>query len=362
MLALVAGAEGYVRRHPVAFSDYASLSWQDAGAAARGEDVRHAEVLCLGDSLVKVGVLPNVLEARLGRTAFNLGIYGGQAASSYFLLRRALDSGARPRAILVDFHPNLLAVAPKSSGDFWPGLLDIRDALDLARTTADLGLIAGVAANGLVPSVRDRHGIRKAVFASLEGKDSESAFDLHALRLNWNRNRGAHLVAPRAYVVKLEPEQGSPGPRIVWSANRSNASYARRLFQLAADRRIQVVWVIPPADPSWQAHRERIGADAGLSRFVREISHQFPEVLVVDGRHSGYDRPAFVDETHMGRDGAAEFTTALADFLVSRLSRDGSQGGIVPLTPFQGRPAGIPLEDLQQTKARLAAMGGPLRF
>ena len=74
-----------------------------------------------GDSLAKLGVAPSLVEARSGRSVYNLAVCAGQAPSSYFLLRRVLDSGARPTAILVDFFPRLLQVPPQHT-PLWPAL------------------------------------------------------------------------------------------------------------------------------------------------------------------------------------------------------------------------------------------------
>src|SRR5436305_8758992 len=95
-LALVAGAEWGVFRRLDGLTPYIPASWSQSGRAARREAVA-ADVLCLGDSQVKSGLLPNVLARRLGRPAYNLAVVGGQPASAYYLLARALKAGARPR-------------------------------------------------------------------------------------------------------------------------------------------------------------------------------------------------------------------------------------------------------------------------
>ena len=62
--------ESFVSRHfPDLASSY-SQEWQKTGRNVRHEAPR-SEVLCFGDSLVKVGVAPRVLEHRLGKRVFN---------------------------------------------------------------------------------------------------------------------------------------------------------------------------------------------------------------------------------------------------------------------------------------------------
>jgi len=77
------------------------------GGGRRTRRVAH-DVLCFGDSQMKFGIAPHVVAARTGRPAYNLAIVGGQPPASYFLLRRALEAGARPSAVLFDLqgkHP-----------------------------------------------------------------------------------------------------------------------------------------------------------------------------------------------------------------------------------------------------------------
>src|SRR5262245_48723040 len=71
MLALIVGVELWLQGHP-SLCTPADLwdchtSLQAASTAARGCDA-----LVVGDSLVKLSVLPNVLSIRTGREAYNL--------------------------------------------------------------------------------------------------------------------------------------------------------------------------------------------------------------------------------------------------------------------------------------------------
>ena len=91
-------------REDLRLHDECRADWAYGGRAAsrRAPD---AEILCFGDSMIKFGMAPRVLEDRLGRRAFNLALYAGSPTASYFLLRRPLESGAKPAAVLVDFQP-----------------------------------------------------------------------------------------------------------------------------------------------------------------------------------------------------------------------------------------------------------------
>ncbi len=79
-----------------------AADWRRAGPAAKGRAATGAEVLCFGDSQVKTGIAAVALEARLDRPVYNLGMMAATPAGSYFVFKRALDAGARPRAIVLD--------------------------------------------------------------------------------------------------------------------------------------------------------------------------------------------------------------------------------------------------------------------
>src|SRR3954453_11222932 len=78
MLGLVAAIETGVARDVLDFSDPVSLSWRLAARAARDEAPGRA-VLCVGDSLVKHGMIPKVIAARSGHDAVNLAVARGPA-------------------------------------------------------------------------------------------------------------------------------------------------------------------------------------------------------------------------------------------------------------------------------------------
>src|SRR5262249_33353899 len=129
MLALIVGVEFWLQVHPN-LSTPAELwdcrtSVQAARTAAPG-----CEALGRGDTLFKLSVLPNVLSSRSGRPAYNLGISGSQPPTDYFLLRRALESGARPSAILVGHSTRALQLAPYFSVEHW-SLLEWRDCAEI---------------------------------------------------------------------------------------------------------------------------------------------------------------------------------------------------------------------------------------
>ncbi len=215
MLALVASIERHVARHPDDFTRTDPANWRFSARSARGPDAK-AEILCLGDSLVKFGVQARVVAHATGRRAVNLAVFGGHMPATYFVLEHALRAGARPEAILVDCQdgpivrdrrrdrPDGLQVNMRS----WPELLTVGDCLDLSRTARDAGFFAEVMLAEALPSYKARSEVRDAIAAALRGRGDSWFVTVRALRRNWTQNLGTH-VAARSPAPPAAPAAGS---------------------------------------------------------------------------------------------------------------------------------------------------------
>jgi hypothetical protein len=357
MLGLVLAVELFLTRHPRDFLLYEGGDWGQAGRAAR-RLAAGCEVLCFGDSQVKLGVQPRVLEPLLGRRAYNLAVAAGPPPASFFLLRRALEASARPAAILVDFHPQLLQADPWTRARYWPELVTTREALALARTARDAGLFASVMLDRLIPSLRGRHQIRANLVAALQGRgESGRAATLLSLRRNWRVNRGAGVAAknPRftgevgAGFAEVYPDQ--------WPLDPVATAYVRRFLRLAASHEIPVLWLIPPFCPEIEARRDSKGLSAQYDRFVRAMQARFPNVVVADARRSGYGPGVFIDPVHLDRQGAATLSADVAAVLGRVLAGRGDAPRWVELPAYRDRSAEFPLEDASQSCVALSLAG-----
>ncbi len=108
-----------------------ALAARDATTHAPGRDV-----LLIGDSLVKHGLAPALLDQTAGSNSYNLAIAAGPAPATEALLRHALAAGVRPRAVVFDLKAGLLAGGPRYSLRQWPHVLDPLDAWRLIVTGA----------------------------------------------------------------------------------------------------------------------------------------------------------------------------------------------------------------------------------
>lgn len=349
---LVVLIEATLAQHVTAFIDYMALAWRKSARTA-ASPVAQRDLLFLGDSLVKCGLLPSIIQDELGVRAYNLAIFGGQASSSYFLLRKAIEAGSRPRAVIVDFHPNLLAVAPRSGARYWSHLLDLRDGLDLAWNTLDVRLSFETLVLGWMPSIRDRNDLRKAILDSFAPEPAKSSRACSVLERNWQVNQGAHVV-PVVGALISDPFGGGSSQKAIWTPRPLNIRYLERLLDLAGSHGIAVYWLMPPSTRAWQARRERLGLDASYERKVRELLGRHPNLRVLDGRHSTYGDRAFLDPAHLNRDGAASLSMATAQILARHWHDPARAARWESLPPFQRYSVPSVIEDLDQSKLALA--------
>ncbi len=237
--------------HRDQFTTDQAESWRFKGRWAR-EQVRGAEVLVFGDSLLEFGVLPKVLEERTGFRTINLAIHNGSPVASYVLLRRALESGATPVAIVVDFMPHQLVKGPAdaSFAGSWPGLLSGRDLFDLSTTMGDLDFLATMAMAKVLGCVAARFEIREQAMAVLRREYIQVKENVRFLRRHWEANQGAHVIPetatrpPSRFQVAIFPTS--------WECDPTTEAYIRRFLSLAESHRIPVYWLIPPLRPGTQ--------------------------------------------------------------------------------------------------------------
>ncbi len=358
MLVAVVGIEGVVQRHDLDFVHPWSWDWKKSAEAARRHSV-DCEVLCFGDSLIKFGLIPRVLEEGSGHRTYNLAIGAGPAPATYFLFRRALDAGARPKTVVVSYKPHLLAWdSLAKSQRHWPEMLTTREMLDLAWSAGDAGFFARTATARLLPSLRDRYEIRSVVGASLQGRNASLKYVLPIVFRNWRENRGATVKPPSppqpmdafAWARDLFPES--------WSCHPVNDVYLQRFLNLAESRQIQVVWLLPPVSPEVQARSEQTGIEGRYLAFVRAVQARHPALTVIDARHSSYPREVFLDPIHLDRHGAVALSHDIAPFLSDPSSM---QPGWFRLPAYREHPTKIAPEDLIQSMTALRQQNERIR-
>ncbi len=346
MLALVVAIETGISLQPLRFLETASLSWRLAAEAVPREADR-VEVACLGDSLVKIGVIPEVIREGSGQSAYNFAMAQAPAPATYFLFRRLIEAGAKPSALVIDFKPSILAGGPKFSMRHWQTILSPRETFELAIDSRSPAMLCEIMLGQLLPTYRDRFEIRQAIVAALQGEIAPNYATNRLAFRSWSLNQGAHLNSPRnefSGSVSAEIHQKMLSEQ--WKPHRINTLSIDRLLALAESRQIPVYWLIPPLAPELQKRREQTGVDADFEQFVRSMQAQHPGVTVVDGRHAGYDASTFADHTHLNGRGAITFSHDLA--MILKHASPGNRW--VSLPRFRNGTSTLALEDIEQTR------------
>lgn len=360
MIALVAAIELGLARSEDRFTTLWAAAWEHSGWAASRRAPR-CEILAFGDSLVKHGLVPRVVELRTGRRCYNLAAFLGMAPLSYYLLRQAIEAGARPEAVLID--GEVLDADPLDVVRLWPEALGLRDLWDLARTGRDLGFFGPVAVARLLPSARLRYEVRAEALAALGGEDLGTRQTIAIHRRNWARNLGTDLMPAEDRPPDQDPRPaamaGLEGSSRGWRCHPLNARYTRRFLQLAKDHGIEVYWLLPPIYADFLEQRSRGGRDGSYVAFVRGLQERFPNLVVLDGRHSGYVPSTLADLTHLNRRGALGFSAAVGDEVGRRLGSAGGGPRWVALPAYREEEPGVVVEDIPQSHAALLARPDP---
>lgn len=353
MMVIVLIVESFVASRPILFSCVSSLNRKFSVGSASKHAKGH-DVLFLGDSLVKLGLLPKVVEARSGLTAFNLASASGPASSTYNVLRRSLESGAEPRAIVVDFGTGLLTRDPEKDVRNSSEVLSLGEVVDLLRTARSVPLVTTLAIRSALPSVRRRVEIRQYLQAIWKGERYRQADVNLACYRNWWMNDGAHVAAPSqredGEMQDDSADTSSPGRVHV---HRVNRDYIDRIFTLAASRGIRVFWLLPPESPKSRATRKRQGVEASYTAFARSMQARHPEITILDARRSGYEQSVFFDAVHLDARGAVALSTTIADQLAVALLDAPRTSQWVSLPSPTKRPTGPMPEDFEQSKLAL---------
>jgi len=351
---LIVAIECSVARNWLDFSDPVSLSWRFSAEASTTQ-APGAEVLCVGDSLVKHGLFPAVIEQATGRRTVNLSTARGPALLTYFLFHRALDAGARPSAIIVNAKPAVLLGGPDYDARYWQEVLTLRESLELLQMTRQVPFMASVLAGRLLPSLRSRLEVRSNLLAALRGEVDPLHGINRVLWRNWTKNAGANVASVHSsHHGTVTPDDERQLHTNLFHVDPTNAEAIERLLKLAGQRKIPVFWLMAPLSPNLQALRDQSGAEARYEQFVRSIQARYPQVMtVLDARRAGYPPRLFVDATHLNGLGGLALSHSVATAIGPELSgrRSVTSAGWIALGSPSARPAGyeVSLEDLAES-------------
>ncbi len=275
---------------------------------------------------------------------------------SYLLLRRALDAGARPQAIIINAKPAILMADLHFNSRYLEEIMTLGECLEIAGLTRNRSLLLSMIVGRLFPSLRSRLEVQTNVLAALRGERDRIGAINRVLLRNWSVNRGANVaatVAPDPGTVRPDVE-GRLHPN-VFHVDPTNAAGMERLMKIADDRGIPVLWLLPPLSPALQSLRDQSGSEARYERFIRTFMARYPRRLtILDARRAGLPSTFFVDETHLNRRGAIALSRAVAEAVPTLLSRSPSPTAAewvaLFIPPDQPAESDFAIEDLGESQ------------
>jgi hypothetical protein len=355
MVILIVMIECLVTRCRLDLTDPVSLNWRFSAQTVRAKSVG-CDLLVLGDSLVKHGLLPNVIEHDTSRRTVNLSAARAPTLLSYLLLRRALDAGARPHAIIINTKPAILMADLQFNARYFEEIVTARECLEISGLTRNHPFLLSMIVGRLIPSLRSRLEIQSNVLAAVRGERDRIGAINRVLWRNWTVNQGANVAAT------VSPNQGTVRPDVEqrlhprqFHVDPSNVEGMERLMRLAQAHGIPVFWLLPPLSPALQSLRDQSGSETRYEQFVRSFMARYPRQLtVLDVRRAGFPASFFIDETHLNHAGAIALSRAVAKAVPTILGRSqpASSSDWVALTIPASQPAesDIAIEDIEESK------------
>lgn len=352
-IALVAAAESYVAGRNVDLGTMYTIEWRLTSKAIKKHATK-AEILCFGTSLSRIAISPLILEERTGHSAYNLSLSGSQPYASYLMLRHALDAGARPKAIVVDFKWTSIGNDPTGLERILPEIASVGECARMALDLGDSDFLAKVALVKELPSYACRVQIRDNVVAAVKGEEPIRNQQWVTASRNMRVNKGAHHTPKVPYKGEVDGADTRFFPA-EWKCHPVNEMYVHKFLDLAESRRIPVFVLIPPVAPAAQARLDELGASARYTTFMEGVLARHPGVVAFDGRGSKFPVEAFYDSSHLNRVGTAGLSNALADALKARLDGPAPSERWVSLAAFDGGKGQEKIEDFMDSYGKILA-------
>jgi hypothetical protein len=309
----------FVLEAPLAFLDPEYPYWLAKQQLLQSCDL--GTVLVVGDSRAAVDIIP----ARLGVTATNLAVGGGEAIEAYAALRRALACPNPPRRVVISFdaahfvHPDL----------FWDRSVRF-GAVDLAELT-ELRAISERLGDASVLDQKHADGLPRGVRALLYAVRFPSLYFNSLLKggvlLRWWDNRAALRAglasrgqyffgtAAGSSVVAADGHLENFTPLPVLD------TYFDCMLALLAARHIETDFVSMPLNAAtWRAVHPALRD--GFAAYLAGYAARYPNFHVIGPLIPAWDDGWFGDEfAHLNPTGAALFSARFGDCLRARLGK-----------------------------------------
>ncbi len=352
-LALVAGVEHYIAARNIDLGTMYTIEWRLMSKAIKKQAPK-AEILCFGTSLSSIAVSPLIVEERTGHPTYNLSLSGAQPYASYLMLRHALEAGARPKAIVVDFKWTSVRNAPAELERILPEIATLNECVRYALDQRDGSFLGRIMLVKELPSYACRVEIRDNIAKAIKGVEPTRNEQWLTGARNMRVNKGAHHTPKVSYKGEVDLTDGRFFPAD-WKCNPANERYIHNFLDLADSRKIPVFLLLPPVSPATQARLDQSGTTGRYTKFLEGVMARHPGVVAVDARRSGYPNDAFYDASHVNRVGTADFSNALSDVLKARLDGPSAGDRWVSMPRFAGGQGQERIEDFMDSYGHILA-------
>jgi hypothetical protein len=308
----------YVLAAPLAYLDPEYPYW-----LAKQQLLQRCElgvVLVVGDSRAATDLIP----ARLGVTATNLAVGGGESIEAYAAVRRALACPKPPLRVVISFdaahfvRPDLFWDRSVRYGFF--DYADLRDLRAVSERLGDVSVLDQKHADGLP------RGIRALLYAMRFPGLYFNSLVKSGMLLRWSGNRAALQAglasrgqyffgtAPGSNVVAADGNLETFAPLPVLDA------YFNRTLALLAERHIATDFVAMPLNAAtWSAVRPTVRD--GFASYLAGYATRYPNFHVIGPLMPGWNDAWFGDEfAHLNPAGATLFSTRFGACLRARIS------------------------------------------
>lgn len=261
------------------------------------------DLLIMGDSVAQGGIIATQLETYLppGQFVYNMATPSAGPEFPYFQLKRTIDAGTPPKAII-------LAPSPHT-------FMSMRVPL-LVGAYCTWSEIAQVTSSGL-ESLETLYGVlcrfsytlrnREQIFSFLKTghfiEANEGTVVVKALAAK-NPNRVRHWT-----LDELDARYKQP-----FSVQEFNHYYLNQFLNLASAHQIPVYWVTLPEMPVVEQCRQQYDFNTGYYRFIDELEKK-QQIHFLQRDFLVWSETNFIDQTHLSPDAAEKFTRIIGEGL-----------------------------------------------
>ena len=281
--------------------------WREESDYVRtgGED---PDIIIIGDSRAKSGIIPELLTEGTGRSAYNIAVGGCNAVEMYYALKHYLENHEAPEQAVVIFAPYHFCDIDNFGQTQTFNYLSVGELSEVYSQALGFGETQKLGDHFFTDvfscKLRLPNKYLASIYeASLFGRGEE------------NRKKYDSVRADRGY-TEFGTESGNNFPAYEvhhpeFDSLHLVVLYYDRLLELADDNGIEVFALQSPVN---EATSEGMSPRfrSGFGAFMEERAQRYPH-FTVETQIPCYESRYFGDNNHLNREGAGVFTRSVKD-------------------------------------------------